>query len=48
MRFCLFVQVEGGEVKVGFEWGNEGSLHVDAHANGASPPESTADSPVSL
>ncbi|CAL8462111.1 g1642 [Coccomyxa elongata] len=42
-------QVEGNEVNVGFEWGNEGSLSVDAKAdaatNGVPPTETLAGSP---
>lgn len=43
----MLLQVEGAEVSVGFEWGNDGSLHVDAAANGASPAQSSMDSHVS-
>lgn len=46
----VHAQVDGTEVTVGFEWGNEGSLSVDAKADGAAngvpPAESLADSPV--
>lgn len=43
------VQVQDGQVKVGFEWGNEGSLHVDVAASGISngvPHESHDSAPV--
>lgn len=49
-RAVVHAQVEGSEVNVGFEWGNEGSLSVDAKAhaatNGAPPAESVVESPV--
>ena len=42
----MHAQVEGSAVNVGFEWGNDGSLHVDvtadAAANGAPPTENTS------
>ena len=44
----VHTQVEGSAVNVGFEWGNDGSLHVDATsdaaANGA--PQAENNSPV--
>lgn len=49
-KVSVHAQVEGNEVNVGFEWGNEGSLSVDAKAgaatNGVPPAGSLADSPV--